>query len=105
VIIHIDEPSDLIMKSKNVTGENSGLINQIKKIVSSYKEVQECSDINIIDSENKLRISLVCIFPEEFSFRQVHRLVHKMESDIYGLSEDISNVMIHAEPLTIINEK
>ena len=105
LIIHIDEPSDLIIKSKNVTEENCELVSKVEKLILSYKEVHDCSDINIMDSENKFRITLVCIFPEELSFRQVHRLVHKMESEIYRLSEDIGSVLIHAEPLTTANGK
>jgi divalent metal cation (Fe/Co/Zn/Cd) transporter len=98
VKIHIDEPSDLIIKSENVTNENEQLITDFKKIIFSYKGIKDCSDINIIKSDKKLRVSMTCVFPDDFGFSQVHRLVHKIESDIYSLSEDIGSVMIHAEP-------
>lgn len=98
VKIHIDEPSDLIMKSENVTNENEKLVDDFKKVIYSYKEIKDCSDINIIKSDRKLRVSMTCVFPEDFGFSQVHRLVHKIESEIYSLSEDIGSVMIHAEP-------
>lgn len=96
--IHIDEPSDLIMKSENVTEENKPLIDDFKKIIYSYKEIKDCSDINIIKSDRKLRVSMTCVFPDDYGFSQVHRLVHKLESELYSLSEDIGSVMIHAEP-------
>ncbi len=98
VKIHLDEPSDLIMKSENVTDEYGGLIKKFKEVILSYSEIKDCSDINIIKSENRLRISMTCNFPEDYGFSQVHRLVHKIESEIYSLSEDIGSVMIHAEP-------
>jgi len=98
VRIHIDEPSDLIMHSKNVLEENKSMVDQIKKIIFSSSDIKECFDINIIKSNGKLRISMTCVFPENMGFSQVHRLAHKLESDIYKLSEDINSVMIHAEP-------
>lgn len=99
VRIHIDEPGDLILRSENVTGDNDFLIKQIKKVISFYEDVKDSSDINIIRSNNTLRISLTCVFPEDYEFSRVHRLVHKIENEIYLLSDNISNVVIHAEPV------
>ena len=99
VIIHIDEPSDLVLKSEDVTGEKTNIIEQIKKILLTYPEIQDLNDINIIKTDNKLRITMTCLFPDELGFSQVHRLAHKMESEIYRLSDEISSVMIHAEPI------
>jgi cation diffusion facilitator family transporter len=101
VRIHIDEPSGITLQSKNVTLENEDLIIQIQKVVKYYKDVIECNDINIIETDGKLRVSITCVFPVTFEFSTVHRLVHSIESDIYLISNNISYVLIHAEPQTI----
>jgi cation diffusion facilitator family transporter len=98
VRIHIDEPGDLIMRSEDVTKENEFLIKQIQKVISFYEDVKDSLDVNVIKSNNTLRVSMTCVFPEEYDFSKVHRLVHKIENEIYLLSDNISNVVIHAEP-------
>lgn len=105
VQIHIDEPSELIFRSENVTDQNSPLVKMIENIVSSYKDVIEYRDINIVKANNRLRISLTCMFPKTFEFSKVHRFVHRIESEIYHINDDIADVMIHAEPEEIIPVK
>jgi divalent metal cation (Fe/Co/Zn/Cd) transporter len=77
----------------------------IENIVSSYKDVIEYRDINIVKANNRLRISLTCMFPKTFEFSKVHRFVHRIESEIYHINDDIADVMIHAEPEEIIPVK
>lgn len=101
VRVHIDEPSELLINSKNVTVENEPLTKRIQNTVKSYKDVLDCTDFNIIETDGKLRVSITCIFPDNYEFSKVHRLVHSIESDLYLLSSDITYVMIHAEPQTI----
>jgi divalent metal cation (Fe/Co/Zn/Cd) transporter len=105
VQIHIDEPSELIFRSENVTAQNNTIVERIKEIISSYKDVIECKDFNIVKANNRLRISLTCTFPRTFEFSKVHRLVHKIESEIYHINDDIADVMIHAEPEETITVK
>lgn len=101
VRVHIDEPSELLLQSKNVTSSNVPLTNKIQNVVKAYKDVIDCQDFNIIETDGKLRVSITCIFPENYEFSKVHRLVHSIESDIYLLSNEITYVMIHAEPQTV----
>jgi divalent metal cation (Fe/Co/Zn/Cd) transporter len=96
--IHIDEPGEVIFQSENVTGEHKNLTDRINNIIKRYPEVHNCKDFSIIKAEGKLRISLTCLFPKDFIFSKVHTLVSKIEREIYGISDDISSVMIHAEP-------
>jgi divalent metal cation (Fe/Co/Zn/Cd) transporter len=96
--IHIDEPGEVVFQSENVTGEHKNLVDRIKYIIKSYSEVHGCKDFSIIKAEDKLRISLTCLFPKDFIFSRVHTLVHKIEREIYGIGDEISSVMIHAEP-------
>jgi cation diffusion facilitator family transporter len=96
--IHIDEPGEVIFQSENVTEEYKNLIDHIYHIIKSYPEVHNCKDFSIIKAEGKLRISLTCLFPKDFIFSKVHMFVHKIEREIYSISDDISSVMIHAEP-------
>jgi cation diffusion facilitator family transporter len=98
VQIHIDEPSGLVLQSVNVTEHNTALIQQIKEIIATKTEVLDSKDFNIVNANNKLRISFTCLFPKTFEFSRVHRIVHKIESEVYDLNEDIANVMVHAEP-------
>lgn len=98
VNIHIDEPGEVIFKSENIIGNHRELVEQINNIVKKYPEVYSSKDLSIIKADERLRISLTCSFPKDFKFSKVHLFVHKIEREIYGLSDEISSVMIHAEP-------
>lgn len=107
VKIHIDEPSNILYDTIDITGKSSDMINEIKQIVSSNKDVISGSDYNVIITNGKIRVSLNCIFDYHFSLDEVHDIVTLLESKILSQLKEkypkLSNVIIHAEPSSINN--
>ncbi|HMS64323.1 MAG TPA: cation-efflux pump [Ignavibacteria bacterium] len=102
--IHLDEPSEIIFDTKDITENSDLIVERVNKIISESKNVASSDDIQVISSNGKIRISLVCRFDYIHSLDEVHDMVTVLESKIYLNLKDeypkISNVIIHAEPLT-----
>lgn len=102
VKIHLDEPSEKIFDTIDITMKSSNLINKISQIVNTYDAIIKCSEYKIIDTGGKIRISLTCGFQSKLKFDEVHDKVTLLESKIYAELKDIYpnlvNVIIHAEP-------
>ncbi len=107
VKIHIDEPSNILYDTVDITAKSQDMVNEIKKIVSLNKDVTTCSDYSVIITNGKIRISLSCTFDYHFSLEEVHDIVTLLESKILAELKDrypkLSNVIIHAEPNSISN--
>lgn len=107
VKIHIDEPSDILFDTTDITERSNEIIRIVKNITEQQKEINSYHDIKVVSSNGKIRVSLTCNFDINLSFDEVHDLVTLLESKIYlALKEyypKISNVMIHAEPESISN--
>ncbi len=107
VKIHIDEPSNILYDTVDITGKSEELINEIKKIVTENKDVTSCNEFSVIITNGKIRVSLTCIFDFHFSLDEVHDIVTLLESKIFaelkGKYPKLSNVIIHAEPSEINN--
>jgi len=102
VKIHIDEPSEILFETVDITNISSEIIHITGTILKENKFVKNYSDIKVIRSHGKIRVSMNCVFGSENTFDEVHDLVTILESKIYlSLKErysNLSNVMIHAEP-------
>lgn len=100
--IHIDEPSDIVFDTRNITQNSNEIIREVNKILSECADVISSSDIQVISTNGKIRISLNCVFNYIHSFDEVHDIVTMLESKIYlNLKENypkLANVIIHAEP-------
>lgn len=100
--IHIDEPSDLMLDTRDITPQSNELIREVINILSECSDVLSSSDIQVVSSNGKIRVSLNCVFSDDRSFDEVHDIVTTLESRIYLNLKDnyprLSNVMIHAEP-------
>lgn len=105
VKIHIDEPSNILYDTIDITGKSGEMINEIKKIIAKNKDVTSCSDFSVIITNGKIRVSLNCIFDYHFSLDEVHDIVTLLESKIFSELKEkypkLSNVIIHAEPTGI----
>lgn len=103
--IHLDEPSELLFNTTDVTSKSKELIRNIENILKGIKYVKKYYDIKVINSNDKLRISLNCEFDKNFTFEEVHEKVTILESKIYlhikELYPNLSNVIIHAEPTNL----
>ena len=102
--IHIDEPSEILFDTKDITMISNEIIAEVYAILSGCEDVISSSDIQVISTNGKIRISLNCVFNYIHSFDEVHDIVTVLESKIYlGLKEHhpkLANVIIHAEPTT-----
>jgi cation diffusion facilitator family transporter len=102
VKIHIDEPSEKIYDTIDITGRSYEIIERVNIILNKSKDVIESSEIKILNSNGKLRISMNCAFDTDKSFEEIHEIVTVLESKIFielkKKHPNITNVMIHSEP-------
>ncbi|MBS1494027.1 MAG: cation-efflux pump [Bacteroidetes bacterium] len=107
VKIHIDEPSNILYDTTDITGKSEDMIIEIKKIISLNNDVTSSGDYNVIITNGKIRVSLNCTFDYHYSLDEVHDIVTLLESKILAELKSrypkLSNVIIHAEPNTINN--
>jgi divalent metal cation (Fe/Co/Zn/Cd) transporter len=100
--IHIDEPSEIVFDTKDITKNSDEIVSEVNNILEESADVISSSDIQIVSTNGKIRISLNCVFNYIHSFDEVHDMVTVLESRIYlNLKEKypkLSNVIIHAEP-------
>lgn len=100
--IHLDEPSELTFDTIDVTSKSNELIRNIENILKEKEYIKKYYDIKVINSNDKLRVSLNCEFDKNITFEEVHDKVTILESKIYlhikELYPNLSNVIIHAEP-------
>lgn len=103
VNIHLDEPSELLFDTIDVTAKSNELIRNIENILKEKEYLKRYYDIKIISSNDKLRVSLSCEFVNGMTFEEVHDKVTILESKIYlhikAMYPNLSNVIIHAEPM------
>ena len=100
--IHIDEPSDLVFDTRDITPFSNDIVREVETILSECRDVVSSNEIQVVSSNGKIRVSMNCIFKDDFSFDEVHDIVTILESKIFlNLKENyprLANVMIHAEP-------
>ena len=101
--IHLDEPSELVFDTIDVTESSKELIRKVENILKEKEYIKKFYDIKVIRSNEKLRVSMSCEFSNEMTFEEVHDKVTILESKIYlhikELYPNLSNVIIHAEPM------
>mgnify|MGYP001244622093 CR=1 FL=1 len=100
--IHIDEPSDLVFDTRDITPLSNEIVREVESILNGCSDVISSNEIQVVSSNGKIRVSMNCIFKDEYSFDEVHDIVTILESKIFlNLKENyprLANVMIHAEP-------
>jgi cation diffusion facilitator family transporter len=101
--IHIDEPSEKIFETTDITSKSEDLISKIHRIINNFDSKINCSESKIVETGGRIRILLTCVFENNLKFDDVHDKVTTIESKIYSevkeLYPNLSNVIIHAEPL------
>ncbi len=99
VKIHIDEPSDVVMVSKDITSSSLDIVECMRKIAMSRRGVKDCNDITVIDmAEGRIKVVMNCVFANSLKFDEVHNLVTSIENQIYQELPQVFKVVIHAEP-------
>jgi len=100
--IHLDEPSEILFDTIDITESSNDLVDNIRKILDKKEKIEDYGDIKIVNSAGKIRISLSCSFKKDYTFDEVHDVVTILESKLYlhikELYPNLSNVIIHAEP-------
>lgn len=100
--IHIDEPSEIIFDTRDITPHSNEIVREVRNILSESSDVLSSNDIQVISTNGKIRISMNCVFNSIHSLDEVHDIVTVLESKIYlNLKENypkLANVIIHAEP-------
>ncbi|MDQ3194366.1 MAG: cation-efflux pump [Bacteroidota bacterium] len=100
--IHIDEPSEIVFDTQDITKSSNEIVREVNKILSDCTEVISNSEIQVVSTNGKMRISMNCVFNYIYSLDEVHDMVTTLESKIYlNLKENypkLVNVIIHAEP-------
>jgi divalent metal cation (Fe/Co/Zn/Cd) transporter len=101
--IHLDEPSELTFDTVDVTMQSKELIRNVENILKENNFIKRYYDIQVINSNDKLRVSMKCEFDKNMTFEEVHDKVTILESKIYlhlkELYQNLSNVIIHSEPM------
>ena len=102
VKIHIDEPSEVMFDTIDVTDKSSEILRYVRNILNEHEVIRNSYDIKVVNTNGKLRVSMNCEFDYILSFDEVHDHVTLLESKIYLFLKEIypnlSNVIIHAEP-------
>ncbi|MCU0373576.1 MAG: cation-efflux pump, partial [Ignavibacteria bacterium] len=62
VKVHLDEPSEILFDTVDITDSSNEIIRQIKSILDNEGNIEDYYDIRIFNSAGKLRISLTCLF-------------------------------------------
>lgn len=100
--IHIDEPSEILFDTMDITKNSNEIVGEVKKILNECGDVVSGNDIQVISTNGRIRISMNCEFNYIHSLDEVHDIVTMLESKIYlTLKENyprLANVIIHAEP-------
>ena len=100
--IHIDEQSELLFDTKDITEKSNEIIREVNRILTDCSDVVSSSEIQVVTTNGKIRVSLTCEFNHIHSLEEVHDIVTMLESRIYlNLKEiypKLANVIIHAEP-------
>lgn len=100
VKIHIDEPSDVVMVSKDITSSSVPIVERMRKIAMTHEGVKDCNDITVIDmGDGRIKVVMTCFFEIELSFDEVHHLVTSIENRTYQELQQVFKVVIHAEPV------
>lgn len=100
--IHIDEPSDIVYDTRDITANSNELVREVRNILEDCTDVLSSSEIQVVSTNGRIRVSMNCVFKDDYSFDEVHDIVTTLESRIFlNLKNNyprLANVMIHAEP-------
>ncbi len=96
---HIEPLKSEIISGKNVSGvKEAKLKNKILLITRNIPLIRDIHDISIIEDNDKLFISLHCLFDKNSSLDEVHSVTSRLEYTIRENMSEVSKVSIHAEP-------
>lgn len=99
---HIEPIKSDIILGKNVNAAEEGKIKEgIMKVVKKLPLVKEVHGVQIRKAQDKLFISLHCLFNDNTSLEDVHTNASRFEYLLREEIPDIQRVVVHAEPIIL----
>ncbi len=98
ISIHIDEESDMIKETRIVNDKCDEMVKKILEIAKSYKDVVDCRDVTVMEMDGKYKVTMNCLLDNSLSLSEAHEIATTIENRIYLEINEISKVIVHAEP-------
>jgi len=98
VIIHIEDSHESVVDTVDVTQSSQEFIEEILRIASSHRGIQNCSVLSILEVKGKFRVALRCSVDKHLSLEDVHEISTGLENRIMVAFPRIKETNIHAEP-------
>jgi cation diffusion facilitator family transporter len=98
VHVHLEEDAVGVLSARDVTAEESLLIDRIGERLSGQTHPLSLASLHCLETPEGLRINATFILPRSLSMREMHGIVDAVESEIKALDPRILKVFIHAEP-------
>lgn len=98
IISHIEQFKPDIIEAENVVlREEKNISNAIIGVIGSMEEIKSSHDIKVIKANNKLFVSLHCVFDAKMPVEKVHELASQAEHLIKNRIPDIERIVVHTE--------
>jgi len=99
ITIHLEEfQPDVESLAVSVGGGEQAIRGAILEKVLSDEDVVDCPELTLLGSGGRYNVYLTLGIGRDSTLDEVHRIVTRVESDLYRLFSELNRVMIHAEP-------
>ena len=95
---HIESRGTSLGNGEDVTAQEGGLVERIKKITDEIAGTACCHDVMVRRHGTKFSVSLHCNFEKELSIIQVHDISSRIEASLKSRITNLDHVLVHAEP-------
>jgi cation diffusion facilitator family transporter len=82
----------------DVTDESDGLIDSVKREISSYVDPETCHNFTVLKKGELYNLAFHCRLKKNVSVKKAHSVITKIENDIKKKFNDICSISIHVEP-------
>ena len=98
ITVHLEEFQSVPETLSLSTGDERLFRDAVLKSVLSDEDVLDCPEITLLGSGNSYNLYLTLGIGKGTSLAGVHKIVTRVESDLYREFSALNRVMIHAEP-------
>lgn len=96
--IHIESRATEAAEEKDVTAEETSLVNLIRATTDRVAGRTCCLDITLRRRGQRHSVSLRCAFDRALSILQVHDLTTRIEEELKSAVPSLDRILVHAEP-------